>query len=423
MIGAFGNIVNEETFTKQDTSYDFQFGFQKANGNFFIMGTLTDTVSLHNMDVSYFCELDTAFGLVWEKTYKLPAPYKNHQMLDFVLDADSNVLIEGRADFSEYSSNDDLFIAKINQNGDMQQFKLYEDWHDYGNYGVFMHNYDSTGYVLLGDFPQNSFVREWVELDQDLEITGFVSVIDLQHYIFTPASAKWLPNGNLIMANRANVEPGADEDLYVKVMDQDLNNLHDTLILYSNEPTYISVKNGMDYTDPNNIWLGTFYGVPPGFSWDEVFRIHIFDSNGNLKGRKVYGGDKSYWFFDLKATSDGGCIMTGMVGDYEGADNTNGYIIKVMSEDILTHAEETPFENDRDVAVFPNPFQDFLHFETMRKGLSVSISDNTGKEVLNINLNGISRKGIDMGYIPPGIYLYNILDNGRKIQGGKLIKQ
>ena len=38
-----GNIINENEFPKPDTSYNFVFGFQKANGNYFLMGLLADT--------------------------------------------------------------------------------------------------------------------------------------------------------------------------------------------------------------------------------------------------------------------------------------------------------------------------------------------------------------------------------------------
>jgi len=138
---------------------------------------------------------------------------------------------------------------------------------------------------------------------------------------------------------------------------------------------------------------------------------------------KMYGGDQRYWFYNLIATSDGGCIMTGMVGDYDGADNTNGYLIKVMPEDIVTNAEETPLPFDYDVAVFPNPFTDHLYFETVRKNLRLSLTDNTGKEVANEKLTEITRAGLDTGHLLPGIYYYKINDKGREIQTGKLIKQ
>lgn len=418
-----GSILQDSIFTKQDTNYYFRFGFQKSNGNYFIIGTLSDSSLLFELDVTYFCELTPDFNLVWEKMYVIPQPYIHHQIREVVMDPDGNVLIQGIADTSQYSYNDFMFISRINQQGDMLEFKMYENWADHGAYSEFLPNFDSTGYVIFGICTYGpGFAREWVEFDQDLEITGYVSIIDPEHIAVTPTCAKWLPNGNLITANRASMEPGADQDLYVKIMDQELNTLNDTL-LYYDEQVYCPVMSGLDFTDENNIWVGSFVGIPPSFSGSEVFRILIFDSEANLKGMKAYGGEMRYWFFNLFATSDGGCILTGVTPDYEGADNSNGYIIKVMPGDILTDAEETPFEFDMDVAVFPNPFSGSLHFESARKNLWVSLVDNTGKEVLNGELSGLSRTGLATNHLPPGFYYYNITDNGRTIQSGKLIKQ
>jgi len=181
--------------------------------------------------------------------------------------------------------------------------------------------------------------------------------------------------------------------------------------------------NGMDYTDENNIWLGAFNWIPPWVSGTEVFYVQVLGADGQMKGMKSYGGDTRYLFNSLIATSDGGCLMTGLVPDYDGADNNNGYIIKVMPGDILTHAEDTPYEHDMDVAVFPNPFTERLHFKTARKNLRVSLLDNMGKEVFKGQLAGIERKGIDTGHLPVGFYYYTIMDNGRTIQSGKLIKE
>ena len=418
---SYGNIINEKVFSKPDTSYYFRFGFQKTNGNYFIIATLSDTVTIKKYDVSYFCELTQDFDLVWEKMFTIPQPYINHQMLNFLFDADSNIIIQGKADSSMYSYNDLLFFSKVNLEGDVLQFKLYEGWQDYCRYGVFIHNFDSSGYILMGRFPQNSTAREWVELNHELEITSYVSIIDTEHYISTPISAKWLSNGNLFIADVATMEPGADKDLYVKTMDQGLNIVDDTLILYD-DAMYLPQMNGLDFIDENNIWVGQFVGIPTSFSGTEIFRVHIFDSEVNLKGRKEYGGDSRYWFYNLKATSDGGCIITGKIPDYDGSDNSDGYLIKIMPEDILTNAEETPFEFDSDVTVFPNPFYNKLTIETIRKNLIISLFDNTGKKVLTGDIKNIPRTNFKTGNLQAGFYFYTISDNGRIIQSGKLIK-
>ena len=133
----------------------------------------------------------------------------------------------------------------------------------------------------------------------------------------------------------------------------------------------------------NNIWIPTFVDITTNFPGTEVFRFHIFDSNLNLKGVKEYGGDKRYWFFNMMVTSDGGCLLTGMVPDYDGSWNHDAYVVKVMPDDILTFAEETPFDFDRDVIVFPNPFSTEINIQTVRKNLTFNMFDIMGNQVFS----------------------------------------
>jgi hypothetical protein len=412
-----GDIINTKFINKPDTLGAFHFGFQKFNNNYFFAGTLTDTNLNHDYELINFCETTEDFDIVWEKIYQIPEPYINIQMLEFVFDADSNIIIEGRVDSTYGSTNDLLCILKVDQQGNLEQFNLYNGWKDAGDYSVFMCNFDSTGYVLYGLISQNGFKREWVEFDNNFNITNMIPVIDADHYVTTPVSARWLPDGNIITAYRDYY------NFYLKIMDQDFNTLNDTVIDYP-ESVYVAVNYGIDYIDEDNIWVGTFEGIPPGWiPGSEIFRIHIFDKNGHLKAMKEFGGDLRYWFYNLKVTSDGGCIMTGVKDDYYGSYNTNGFLIKVMPDDILTNAEDTPLAYDRDVSVYPNPFDDYLNIETLRKDLRISLFDVNGQKILERDISNSILSKLFTGNIKSGFYFYNITDNGRVIQSGKLLKR
>jgi len=423
-IDKYGRLINEKAVLKIDTSYIYKYGFQKANGNYFIMGTLTDLVSKYDFNVTYLCELDQNLNLVWEKMHTIPDAYNHHALLNFLIDNDSNIFIQGRADSSLYGCDDLLFISTITPDGDLLDFKFYEHWKDYGNYGAFLFNFDSTGFILLGNLASGTagFYNEWVELDLNLNIINQVTFIDFEHKVSTPISAKWLSNGNLLIADIATIEPITNKDLYIKIMDQELNKVKDTLIYYD-ESIYIPNNNGLDFTNENEIWVGAYECMFTNFPGTEVFRIHIFDSELNLKGLKVFGDDRRYWFFDLMASSDGGCIMTGMIPDYEGADNQDGYIIKVMPEDIITGAEEILFEFDRDVAVNPNPFNEYLILETVHQNLRFSLFSIDGKMVSSEKLSSTPFFRLSTSHIQQGLYYYKVFCNNVVIQYGKLIKQ
>jgi len=416
-INSSGELIQEKIFHKQDTSYALFYGMQKQNGNYLMIGIMQPS-PLTKSKIIYTCELTPNLERIWEKNNLIPDPNISFRPNDFLIDSNS-IVIEGKCDTVTDGSLDDfLSFFRVNFNGEVIDSKIYNEWKDFGNSSAFIFNYDSTGYVLYGITAKNYSPIEWVEINKDFEITNYISTIDPQHTAHTPLSARWLPNGNILSGAMA----GSNYNTYVRLMDSQLNTVQDTLLAY-NETTYVITLNGMDYTDPDNIWLGTFYGLPTFFAGEEVFRIHIFNSEGHLKGMKVYGGEMRYWFYNLVSTSDGGCIITGEVPDTNGSWNTNGYIIKVMPDDILTNAEDTPLAYDRDVSVYPNPFDDYLNIETLRKDLRISLFDVNGQKILERDISNSIRSKLFTGNIKSGFYFYNITDNGRVIQSGKLLKR
>ncbi|MBC8488848.1 MAG: T9SS type A sorting domain-containing protein [Bacteroidetes bacterium] len=423
-ISSTGEIISENIIIKEDTSYSYRYGFEKSNGNYFLIGTLTDSVSPYDYDVTYVCEMTPELDLVWEKLHPIPAEYIHHSIIDFLITPDSNILIQGKVDSSLYGSNDLIYIALFDMNGEKLDFVLYENWTDYGIYNELIYKPDSSGFYLIGDIGINYTPKDWLEFDNNLNIVDYGYIENWLSYLHSPVSAKWLSNGNMIIANNSSgITIPSNQDLEVRIVDQDFNMIKDTIIYYSNEYVYIPTKKGLGFIDENTIWIATFEAAFLFLPGTEVFNFHIFDSNLNLKGVKQYGGDKRYWFFDLTVTNDGGCLLTGMVPDYEGSYNHDAYIIKVMPEDIFTFAEETPFDFDRDVLVFPNPFSTEINIQTVRKNLTFNIFDVAGKLVLSKEIDQIPNYNLSTGKINPGFYFYTIQYKSRTIQSGKLIKE
>jgi hypothetical protein len=181
----------------------------------------------------------------------------------------------------------------------------------------------------------------------------------------------------------------------------------------------------MDFVYEDMIWVATFNQDFPHFSGNEIYRVYIYDSGLNLKGMKTYGGDSRWWFEHLLATSDGGCILTGIIREEGGTqfEDIDFFIRKFAADDIISAAEDTPMENDRDVALYPNPVQDYLHIETARKNLNIRIMDNLGRIVHQQKIRSLPHDKANLNTLTKGVYFYQILDDHRVIQNGKFIKQ
>lgn len=422
-LNSSGEIINEMIYTKPDTNFFFKYGYEKANGNYFLMGTLTDSLTSNDFNITYVCERTPELNLVWEKIYAIPEPYIHHNLDNFIMDADSMLIIQGSADSSFYGEDDVLITMEFDKYGNQLVLNLYNNWSSPNSSNAMIFNKDSTSIFFFGVFTTGlSVLKEFIEMDLDLNITDYISIIDWEHFSSPPITVKIMPNSNFLQASKSTIEPGAYHDLYIKIMDEEFNTLHDTLLLYPGYD-YIPYSRGMGFIDQNQIWVPTFNPEFNSFSGTEVFRFHIFDSDLNLTAMKLYGGDRRYTFFNMIVTSDGGCLMTGSVCDYIGSYSDNGYIIKVLPEDIITHAEETPITIDRDVAIYPNPFSNELRFQTARKDLSFELFDVTGRKILSGNIQNNAETHIATGSIRAGIYFYMIQDGSRIVQSGKLINE
>ncbi|MEZ5197830.1 MAG: hypothetical protein R2764_16015 [Bacteroidales bacterium] len=357
-----GNVINEVYQTKPDTSFSYWYGFEKENGNYFIVGTLSDSVSYYDENVIYVCELTNSFNLVWEKFHLFPSPYRDCKIIHHLILPDNTVLIEGKADSSQYSFNDLLFTVLLDQDGSLLDFNFYEHWKEYGVYSDMIFNQDTTAIQFFGSFAYLSIgiVATYFEMDLDLNIinSSIKSELPNGDYINSPFSIAWLPSGNLISSDRWVDYGVGDLGLKMTLMDEELNVLQTHTIEYGGF-CYTPVYDGLGYVDPDNIWVTTFRGASTSWPGIELLHLHIFDSNLNLKGVKEYG-DTRYWLWNQVVTSDGGCLVTGMIPDCEGCDNHDGYILKVMPKDVITKIPEISDSLQNNISVYPNPFNESI---------------------------------------------------------------
>jgi len=427
IISDSGEILKDTSFFKNDTSYYFKFGLVKPNGNYFAIGCLSDSVTPYEYNCTYVCEMTPDFQLVWEKIHPLPflSLFSNHWIKNFLCTPDSCVIIEGIIDTVQYSYQYDLFVSKFDMEGNQLIFNYYQNCDDYSTGGGsdLILNPDSTGLYLIGRLSRNDFTKEWIEFDFELNIISYGNMEYLLSDFLSPASVKRLGSGNLIVANKSfGLNNSSYQDLEMRVIDLNFNLVGDTII-YHDEFVNIPDHRGLDFTYENNIWVATYEMEFIGTPGTSVFRIFIFDSELNMKGMKQYGGDTRYWLHDLLATSDGGCLITGEVPENPGDDNADLYVLKVMPEDILTSADDNiEGKNENVIKIFPNPFSEHLRLENSTKMAVFKLYDQTGRLVLEKDVEETSKTTFYTDKFPTGLYYYHVQSAQEIIQCGKLLK-
>jgi len=420
-----GEITKYCSLVKQDTSYLLFYGLEKPTGNFYFVGMVSEHGTNNKNRIIYVCETTPEMEIIWETYHHMPNEVRKGRLIHFLTMPDNTILFQGKADTMLTYTNDYIFTGYLDLNGNLLDLKFFYNpfMKEFGVYSDMIFNFDTTAIFFFGRFARgpSNFTTSFFEIDFDFNLISFSEYVGGE-YLTAPTSVAWLPNGNLILADRENNYGAKAEGLLVMLLAPDFTFIQDTFMVRPGM-VKIPVFNGLDYTDPNNIWIATFNAMGSSTP-TEVFHVQVFDSEMNLKGVKEYGGEKKlYRFYNLLATSDGGCLITGQVPACDSCANNNGYLFKVMPEDVvITAINEQPGKVNYSVEVFPNPFRENLSVYTNAQGLTISVHNFTSNKVIEeeIQTTGLNLK---TGHLSKGIYFYQIFEKGIVIKHGKLIKQ
>ncbi|HLS29267.1 MAG TPA: T9SS type A sorting domain-containing protein [Flavobacteriaceae bacterium] len=73
------------------------------------------------------------------------------------------------------------------------------------------------------------------------------------------------------------------------------------------------------------------------------------------------------------------------------------------------------------LTIFPNPVKNHLYIENLTENVQLTIYDLSGMKLLSQEIN-TSTESISLSHLSGGMYFYEILQNGKTIKTGKLIK-
>jgi len=410
----FQNIENviEKTFIKEGVHFGLAFGTQKENDHYFFIGHIFSPIPQ-----LYLLELDEELNFFQEFNYDVPNIYNSLLIQDAFFDEDGIIILRGNLDDPAPGAENDIYLAKINTNGELLDTTIITDLNnDLG--AEILKKLDGSGYYILG-----TGIHKKIVLDNDLNVIEYQDFPNGENFI-SPLAMRWLPNGDIIVANMANQEvPGAYYDIRLRIVDEGFNTLKDTTF-FDEGKNRLAYYSSLDYVDPDNIWVASYINgwKSSKDEWENA-RVYIVDSELNVKGAKYFAGDLDVYLYSTKALEDGGCLITGVVPMEGKPSNYHSYIRKIMPDDVLTGAEQTTAIDDSDVLLFPIPFDDKLNIETYRKGLSLSLFNGNGKCIIGQQSLHIPYTEIDTHSLVSGVYLYSVYDENKVIETGKIIKK
>ncbi|MBU1368453.1 MAG: T9SS type A sorting domain-containing protein [Bacteroidetes bacterium] len=424
-ISKTGEIIAEKTYPKADSNSSFYFGFPKVNGNLMFIGTLADTISWRKARYTYISELTPDLEMIWEKIDPIPSPpvdTTTHNVRNFLMTSDQEIILQGTIDTVLYGFNSLLYLTKFDMQGNRLQFSLFPSWKDLGNSSEMIFKADSTGFYLIGNLSLNSVVKDWIEFDLDLNIIDSGRLESESSYFLAPICAVRLKDGNIAIANQVlESGPVLTYGVEMRLYNTDLE-LIKTSIYYTENKVYTPLKRSIGLANDSSIWVAAFdWESPTGVPGKEDIIFLVYDDQIDLMGVKVHHGDSRYYISDLLACSDEGCLISGTASEYDGADYSDYYLLKVQLDDVIT-STDVFYDTDYSVVIHPVPAKDRITLSNVPELCELLVYNVSGQLVASYYLNkGINQ--LEVGSMQPGIYFASILQNQQLIQTLKIIKQ
>ena len=163
-------------------------------------------------------------------------------------------------------------------------------------------------------------------------------------------------------------------------------------------------------------------GLVTGNHGDADYWVVKLNDLGSVLWQKTLGGVGTDWGQSIQQTTDGGYIIAGSTGSYDG-DVTIQYgdrdfwIVKLNPDNLST----TSFSNVDKVTIFPNPTKDFFELSNYKNIQKIELFDLIGKKL--IFKNDFKDEKISIQNFSKGVYSIRIhLENG-DIISDKIIKE
>jgi hypothetical protein len=143
------------------------------------------------------------------------------------------------------------------------------------------------------------------------------------------------------------------------------------------------------------------------------------DVSGNIQWQKCLGGSYTDRAYSIQQTADGGFVVAGFSlsynGDVSGDHGQEDYwVVKLGSFNSVISLNTGLF----DWSIFPNPATDHLSIQVTTswlESLSIKLFDLPGREAYSSDLgemNGTFTRQLDLGNLPSGTYLLQVMHNG-----------
>jgi len=388
------------------TNNEYGYDIQQTNDNgYIIAGTASstdgDVKGMHNGSGGipatnmWVVKIDDTGKLQWQKC--LGGSYFD-QALAIRQTKSNNYIVCGGA----YSTDGD--ITRPLGNGDAWVVKL-----------------DDTGTIIWQRTLGGS----------DFDIFSSIVLNPEGNYVFAGSTRS---NDSMVSGNHLDTAGKPTEDAWIVKTDTDGNILWQKLYGGSGTEIVNDVKLTIDSgfilnssSTSNDGDVHFNYDADSGYV-DDMWVLRL-DANGDTLWSRVLGGTGYDGGNSIAQTSDSFYVAAGVTSsrdhDVTGNRSANAAWVVRLSNKLLPAAVSQPYAVAPTMTIYPNPSRNNFVLQYCLPGdANMDITDISGKVIYKVSLLKNSKRAtINAERWPPGMYFYKVMQNGKVLYKGKLLKE
>jgi len=277
-----------------------------------------------------FTKMDTSLNIIFEK--QLPFPLELYpSRYNVTMSSDSNFVISGSTNtYSSPPPNLNVFLYKVSLNGDSLNSLFMHDSLSYFRTCYDVAEKDKRNFAFISHFnAYYSALGVVLIVDSCLNILDTVNIPDDLYEGFSPK----LVDDSIFIICTGKLD---SDYIYISKIKETGHIIKSRSFGKNNSLAWPSYQNSLAISNDNIYFLVNvdFCLANPflGLGVPSSIMIGKLDSDLNTKWLQFHGGDYYYHAYNIKATSDGGCILIGTLNDtINHNNNRNIFIVKLDS--------------------------------------------------------------------------------------------
>ena len=398
------------------------------DGNAFVVGVKGGTMTNHLYDTLWISVMNPELEIIEEHDYPLVEPYITWTT-DIYLEFNNYGEIIVLASVSEHDypimTNGVYAVFKCDTHGNILIEKYFAEGH--GSNGArpsgLFRVPDSDCMMILGKGFYVSNSHSICYIDNDLNKVGTYP-LPLYENIRNYTDC-WKENGHFLMSSMSHHHGMVGNNIYAAVFEVDSTGHYVDTLVYDRADTsdYTAQFGSMARVGDDEIYIATYWDSGENELPSDAV-ICLIDNDLNLKGTKrLKIDDTKIRIMHCRKTSVGTCLFYGQCKkSYEGE---MVYVWNLSPEDfVIPWALDMPEVLQHQTA-YPNPTADCLHIvlDEAERDCRVMVYDLCGRRYFDRKFNrGGAILTLGVANLDQGIYLYEVIVDGRCTQKGKFMK-